>query len=98
MGDFFLILGRSEDSSSPHGRSVQHYHVCWAKFTCDSGDAKGELQSGGRPEMCHKKIRSHGRAKDASTINIIVREFLQMKMTWLDKFMVVLQMKCMPLS
>ena len=49
--------------------------------------------------LCRKKISSHGREeKDASSANIMVRESLQMKMTRLDKFRVVLQIKCMPLS
>lgn len=46
-----------------------------------------------------RKISSRVRGgKDASSINIMVRESLQMKMTWLDKFRVVQQIKCMPLS
>lgn len=80
--------------------AVQHHCVCRTEFTCDSGDAKGELQSDVKPEILHdKKIRSQGRQEeDASNINITVREFLQMKMTWLDRFRVVPQIKCVPLS
>jgi len=49
--------------------------------------------------LCPKKISSWGRGKkDASSINTVVRESLQMKMTWLDKFRVVLQIKYTPLS
>lgn len=46
-----------------------------------------------------RKISSRGREeKDASSVNIMVRESLQLKMTWLDKFRAGQQIKCMPLS
>lgn len=94
----FPILDGSQDSSSPRGGSVQHHHVCRAKFASDSGDAKGEPQSDGGAEMsCCKKISGCGREeKDASSVSAVVREPLQMKMTRLGKLRVVLQMKAQP--